>query len=77
MLTRMAGIEEEGGRDTYKEQIETKKREVYQMKKSEAIIKFESVMSDMLTTSLQRATVRTLQDCKKPIFNKGYENILD
>ena len=52
MLTKFASIEEEGGRDTHKEKMENKMREIYQKKKSEAIIKFESVMSNMLTTSL-------------------------
>ena len=64
MLTRLAAIEEqEGARDPNQEKLENKMREVYQLKKSDAIIKFESVMSNMLTTTLQRSTMRTLKDC--------------
>ena len=52
MLKKVAALEEAGARDTAKERMENKKREIYQMKKSDAIIKFESVMSNMLTNTL-------------------------
>ena len=52
-------------------------REVYQLKKSEAIMKFETVMSNMLKKQLAKATLKSLHACKKPLFNKHYGNNLD
>lgn len=52
-------------------------REVYQLKKAGAIIKFEGVMANMLTKALRSSTLSTLREVKEPIFNKQYAQVLD
>ena len=47
------------------------------LKKSEAITKFETVMSQMLTDTMKRATVQTLYDVKQPLFNMNFAPMLD
>ena len=64
MILKMVALEEEGNRDTGKELMENRMREAYQLKKSEAIIKFEMVMSKMLNKSIKKTTIKTLIDCK-------------
>jgi len=70
-------IDEQSNRDREREALETKMRQIRQLKKSEAIIKFEQVMSGMCTKVLQRGTIKTLADITRPLFNKGYETLLD
>ena len=77
MILKMIALEEEGNRDTDKELMENRMREAYQLKKSEAIIKFEMVMSKMLNKSIKKTTIKTLIDCKQPLFNKNIAGILD
>ena len=52
-------------------------RQVRQIKKSNAIMKFEKIMSSMCTRVMQIGAISALADVEKPIFNKEYENILD
>lgn len=60
MQKRMAAAHEISNRNAEQERLEKKQREVYQLKKSEAIIMFEDVMSQAFTESLRRTTVKML-----------------
>lgn len=73
MLSKMQEIKEKGNRDQNQEMMEKKIREVYQMKKSEAITKFEIVLSKMVNNSIKQSTLETLHQVKRPIFNKQYD----
>ena len=77
MLKRIQDMEEETQRDQSKELLDAKMREVYQLKKSDAIIKFEIFMSNMVQNSIKRSTLKTIRGIKEPIFNKQYGALID
>lgn len=77
MIAKIKAIDERGSRDTNQELIQSKLREVYQKKKSGAILQFEIVLSKMLKEKMQTSTISVLKGVKKPIFNKGYEQFID
>lgn len=52
MSEKIQDIEEKGNRDKDQEEMENKIRQVRQMKKSDAILKFEMVMSSMCTNMM-------------------------
>lgn len=60
MQKRMAEAHEVSNRNAEQERLEKEQREVYQLKKSEAIIMFEDVMSQAFTDSLCRTTFQIL-----------------
>ena len=57
--------------------MENRMREIYQLKKSEAIIKFEIVMSSMVRKAASKLTLKTLVGIEKPLFNEKFGCILD
>ena len=77
MKRRQAEIEEKIYRDKSKEIMENRMREIYQEKKAGAMIKFESVMSNMIKNAMLTTTLNTMKDIEKPLFNKTYGNLLD
>lgn len=77
MLHKLQDMEEKGSRDEEKELMERKMREIYQLKKSDAIIKFELILSKMVPNSIKRSTVKTLHEVRRPIYNKQYGEMID
>lgn len=69
-LQRMAEIQEQSNRDAHAELMEQKRRELYQIKKSQAVTIFENVLGPAAQHALGRAVVNTLGAVKEPIFNK-------
>ena len=53
--------------------MESRIREAYQLKKSEALIKFEMVFPSMVKRAVYFETLNTLIEIKKPLFNKQYD----
>ena len=77
MILKMQYIEEQSQRDKNKELMDQKMSEMYQEKKSKAIIKFETAMSKMISKAAKKSTLTTLKDVKGAIFNKKYEHLID
>ena len=70
LAKRLAEELEKSTRDTNAELLERKRRQMYQEKKSDAVLRFEDAMTCSFNKSIQRGVMKTFCDVKKPIFNK-------
>ena len=70
LKSKQEKIQEQSTRDANAEIIETKRRKMYQLKKSDAVTKFENVLCSAVQGNLKKAVIKTLREVKEPVFNK-------
>ena len=72
MEKKVHQVEEASTRDRVKEQVEAAQRMQIQENKANAITKFENVLEKMVQHSLKRATLKSMHQIDRPMFNQDF-----